>query len=98
MASGIPIEVQQFVRTHIQSLDQLEVLLLVSALPDREWTTDAVYRVVLSTPALVEERLEGFVKTGLLTRSGTPSSYRYAPATDEMAKQVSALGAAYTLS
>ena len=36
MESVISAEVAQFVEMHIRSLDQLEVLLLVSALPDRE--------------------------------------------------------------
>jgi hypothetical protein len=42
MEAGIPVEVRQFVEKYIRSLDQLEVLLLVSALPDREWTVDDV--------------------------------------------------------
>ncbi len=38
MEAGIPEEVRQFVGKYIRSLDQLEVLLLVSALTDLEWS------------------------------------------------------------
>ncbi len=95
MDSNIPAEVQRFVATHITSLDQLEVLLLVSSLPDREWSADAVYRVVLSNPVIVAERLTGFVRAGLLVCAGDPPLFRYGPSTDEKAKQIAALGALY---
>lgn len=98
MNSVIPVAVQQFVASHIRSLDQLEVLLLVSALPDRQWSVEAVYRIVLSNPALVARRLEGFVQAGFMSRSGEPPLYRFAPRSDDMAAQISALAAAYQLS
>jgi hypothetical protein len=98
MQFSIPSDVQQFVRNYITSLDQLEILLLVSALPGRDWTAQAVYRVVLSTPESVQTRLEGFVKSGLLTRSDAePPAYRYAPGSDTIARQVSELAAAFQL-
>lgn len=98
MNSVVPAEVQQFVRNHIRSLDELEVLLLVSALPDREWSVDAVYGVVLSNPALVLKRLEGFVEAGFLTRSGEPPLYRFAPRSEDLAAMISAVGTAYRMS
>ena len=98
MTPDISEEVRQFVAKYIQSLDQVEVLLLVSALPDRAWSADAVYKVVLSNPALVVERLENFVAAGLLRRSGDPPVFSYAPPTVEVANQVAALSAIYKTS
>ncbi len=98
MASDIPVEVQRFVAQHIKSLDQLEVLLLVSALPDREWSVDAVYKVVLSNPAIVAERLENFVKAGLLKSSGDPPLYSYGPNSADAGNQIAALSALYKMS
>jgi hypothetical protein len=95
MASEIPSEVKQFVTKYITSLDQLEILLLVSALPDREWSADAVYKVVMSNPGVVAERLENLVKAGLLKCSGTPPLYSYGPRTAELGNQVAALSAVY---
>ena len=83
---------------YICSLDQLEVLLLVSALPDRQWSANDVYSIVLSTPALVAERLESLVNAGIFSKAGQPPVYRYQPKNEELARAISALGAAYKLS
>ena len=90
-------EVRLFIGRYIGSLDQLEVLLLVSALPDRDWSVDAVYQVVKSNPAVVAQRLEEFVAAGLLTRSTEPL-YRYGPRTQELSRAISSLGAIYKMS
>lgn len=98
MEAGIPEEVRQFVENYISTLDQLEVLLLVSALPDREWTVGDVDNVVRSSFAVVRERLEGLVNAGMLSKGGDPAVYRYQPKTNEMAHTISALSSAYKLS
>jgi hypothetical protein len=98
MAASIPIEVERFLVKYITSLEQLEVLLLVSALPDREWSQEDVYRVVMTTPPLVSQRLEEFVQAGFLTRSGQPALYRYAPRSEDLAHQLANVGAFYKIS
>ena len=98
MESTIPQEVREFVAKYIRSLDQLEVLLLVSALPDREWSVEDVYNVVRSSIPVVRERLDGLVDAGILSRSQEPPVYRYQPRTEAMARAISALSATYKLS
>jgi hypothetical protein len=98
MEAGVPVEVRQFVEKYIHSLDQLEVLLLVSALPDRNWSVDDVYNVVRSSPAVVTERLEFFTEAGMLTRSGEPPVYRYQPRTEQLGQAISSISVAYKLS
>jgi hypothetical protein len=98
MEGGIPADVAQFVAKHIQSLDQLEVLLLVSALPDREWTVEEVYNVVRTSPTVVAERLEQFVNAGMFSRTAQPPVYRYQPRTQAMSETISKLSGAYKLS
>lgn len=95
---GVTEEVRQFIGRYIRSLDQLEVLLLVSALPDRDWSVDSVYQVVKSNPTIVSQRLEEFVEAGLLTRTGKPPVYRYGPRTEQLSRQISSLGAIYKMS
>jgi hypothetical protein len=97
MEGSIPVEVRQFVEKYIRSLDQLEVLLLVSALPDRDWSVDDVYNVVRSSPAVVTERLEFFADAGMLVRTGAPPVYRYQPRTEELGRAISSMSAAYKL-
>lgn len=98
MAENVPSEVEQFLAKHITSLDQLEVLLLVSALPDRAWSASAVYQVIMSTHALVCQRLDELVARGFLACSGEPPLYRYAPQSDELARQVAAVAGFYKMS
>lgn len=98
MEVSIPEEVRQFVGKNIRSLDQLEVLLLVGALPDREWSVESVYNVVRSSPSVVQERLESLVAAGILARNGEPPVYRYQPRTEELSRAISALSATYKLS
>ena len=99
MPASIPVEVDRFLLKYITSLEQLEVLLLVSALPDREWSAEDVYRVVMTTPPLVSQRLEEFVQAGfLICRSAEPVLYRYAPRTEELAHQLATVGAFYKVS
>lgn len=98
MGPIIPSEVENFIALHIKSLDQLEVLLLLAALPDREWSVDAVYQVVKSSRQAVSQRLDEFVTKGLIARGEAPDTYRYCPQTDETANAISQLGAVYKTS
>ena len=98
MESTIPTEVAQFVVKQIRSLDQLEVLLLLSALPDREWSVTALDSVVRSNPDSVAQWLDGFVAEGFVVRHGDPPVYRYQPPTEAMAQTIAALGATYKVS
>ena len=98
MAYEVPIEVQRFVARYIRSFDQLEVLLVVSAAPEREWSTQAVYQIVLSNQTLVAKRLDEFVEAGLLTCYGEPPLYRFAPVNEELKSGVVTLDAAYKMS
>jgi hypothetical protein len=51
--SGVPAPVRRFIAGHIESVGQLEVLLLLRAAADKQWTTDelaesyAKYRVAV---------------------------------------------------
>ena len=98
METDISSEVIQFVAQFIRSLDQLETLLLVSALPDREWSVAAVDSVIRSNPESVSLWLEGFVQSGILSRSRETGLFRYQPSTAELARAVAALGATYKMS
>jgi hypothetical protein len=93
----IPVEVRRFVGKHIGSLEQLEVLLLVSALPDRDWTVDAVFQVVQTNRPLVQQRLDEFVRENLMVVN-PDGTYRYAPKSDAMARDIAATATFYKLS
>lgn len=92
--------IKQFLERYIRSLDQLEVLLLVSALPDREWSVDEVYNVVRSSPGVVRERLDYFTAAGMLscTTGDVPVRYRFQPRNADMQATIAALSTAYKIS
>lgn len=92
----IPPEVQRFVAEYITSADQLDILLLLYANPDREWTARQVSEAVFTVPASATMRLEQLVASGLLGSSGDADpAYRYRPGTPALAAQVDGLAAAY---
>ena len=73
-------EARQFLRAHIQSLEQLEILAMMRAAPDCEWTATTIYEKILSNEKSIGARLEQFVVSGLIAVSSTfPPTFRYAP-------------------
>ena len=85
--------VQRFIAERIDSVGQLEVLLLVRSEPERRWSASEVSRELRSESTWAEVQLEYLRVEGLLvaTRSNRPT-YRYDRARSELetvVKQVS---------
>ncbi len=96
MESQIPESVARFIAQNIGSLEQLEILLLLASVPEQEWSIEAVYNIVRSSPSSVAERLEELRQRGLLFASETkPTTYRFAPKPMEAAQIVEALAHEY---
>jgi hypothetical protein len=79
MVEALSPAVTQFLAEYIQSLEQLEILLLLRAGPDRLWSPADIYEVVRSSPSSVTKRLESFVALGFLTQESGSALFRYAP-------------------
>jgi hypothetical protein len=95
----IPDEVRRLVAEHIPTAEMLEIVLLLAGEPERGWTADEVSQRVFTVPAAAIASLEGLVARGLARTDGAGNpSYRYAPATDELRRQVAALAGAYRAS
>jgi len=77
---SVPIDVRQFLMQHVRSVSQLEILLLLSASPERWWTPGEVYKAVLSNEELVGQTLESFQRSGLLRRS--EAAFQFSPASE----------------
>lgn len=79
-AANIPPEIDQFLAAHIDTVEQLEVLLLLHQAADRVWTADEVAKVLYSQSASVARRLESLTRHQLLEeKPGSPPTYHYAP-------------------
>jgi hypothetical protein len=97
MAEPFPDDVRRFVLAHLNSVEQLEVLLLLRGAPEREWTADAVGRALYTSPAAAAaQRLADLAAGQLLaTHTGPEPVYRYAPADDARRQLIDRLADAY---
>jgi AraC-like DNA-binding protein len=81
--NGLPQDVHQFLYQHIESVEQLEVLILLLERPERGWSPDEVARELYSHPASIARRLAMLLGQGLL-REIEPGCYQYAPRTGDL--------------
>jgi hypothetical protein len=90
----IPFELRQFIRANVNSIEQLEVLILLSDNPSRVWSASEVFRHVQSSEKSVLDCLEGFRVTGLASR--TPDGlFCFSSHDAELAKTASVLARVY---
>ncbi len=95
--AAIPPRVQRFISTHIDSIEKLEVLLLLRMRTDREWSAKDVSLELRITEASAAMRLADLAASRLLMEvASTPPSYRYSPASHEDAQDVSELQDTYS--
>jgi len=92
--SGLPEDVHRFLYQNIESVEQLEVLLLLWRTPERGWTSDEVATAVYSHPSSVVRRLALLLGHGLL-REREPGCYQYGPHTAELHDTVTRLDHMY---
>ena len=89
-------EVKRFISDHIDSVEALEVLLLLRDYPNREWSAEEVSRELYTQTESAAKRLAELQSINLLAATGGPSLlYRYSPDTGELDRTVSELSKAY---
>jgi hypothetical protein len=89
----IPIEIAEFLKKHIDSVMQLEVLLLVRTRADKDWLASDVASELRIDQAWTETTLAKFANAGILERSG--SSYRFTSAVPEMQQRLAEVARLY---
>lgn len=80
MAPGdrIPRDVSVFVREHLQSITQLDLLLLLHAAPGRRWTAAEVGRQLRVPERFVTGQLVDFSRTGVVEADDAdPPGFRF---------------------
>jgi predicted ArsR family transcriptional regulator len=93
---SLPPRVQRFIELHIDSVEKLEVLLLLRNQPARTWTAASVAQELRIMEASATGRMEDLCARGLLAcEGGTPATYRFAPASSEDAQAVTELASTY---
>lgn len=77
---GLSPAVKQFLREHIQSVQQIEILALIHGAQGRDWTARALDQTLRSSEQSIARRLAEFTRGGLLMESGeAEKTYRYQP-------------------
>ncbi len=96
VAAGIPREVEQFIAEAIESVEQLEILLLLRENPSRRWTVPEINQRLRSSLDSVEKRMALLLAQGLAEQGAElPPAYRYVPREAALEGRVAALSAAY---
>jgi hypothetical protein len=91
--TGVPAPVRGFIASHIVSVAQLEVLLLLRAAADKAWTAGEVARALVTQNEAAAGWLEDLAERGLARHED--AGYRYAPVTPEIEGIVDALAESY---
>ncbi|MFE8604805.1 hypothetical protein [Archangium violaceum] len=96
-AGDLPEAVRRLIADHIDSVEQLEILLLLQQHPERSWTAELVARELRISPLSAGDRLKDMARSAILSRlQGSEAEYRYAPVSPEMVEAVAGLATAYS--
>lgn len=77
MTDRLPDDVERFISDHIESVEAVNVLLLLFAQPARRWTAELVSRESRTNEWSAELHLESLSAHGLLRAlPGTPRAYQ----------------------
>ncbi|HEY2028439.1 MAG TPA: hypothetical protein VGH20_04430 [Myxococcales bacterium] len=91
----LPGNVERFIATHIDNLEQLEILLLLRAHRTREFEAREVTAELRLGPSTAPDRLTDLAGRGFVAVSGDPPRYRYAPDTSETARVIEEVARCY---
>jgi hypothetical protein len=95
VTDDFPNELKQFLSLHIESLAQLETLLVLQRDPQRAWTADELARELYITADMCRGICADLVNRRLVVSDDSPDRYRYAPAEPNVDKLVGQLAQFY---
>jgi hypothetical protein len=91
----IPDDVKQFILKNIDSVAQLEALLLLRANPQQAWDVQAVAKRLYITEQEASPLLASLCDQGLVGCGGEPNQYTYQPASADLTRLVDQLAEVY---
>ena len=97
MAAEIPDYVTEFIGDHVDSVELIDVLLLLKRNRAREWTAEEVSQRLYTTPKSASNRLEALRASGIAAGDDKAqlTTYRYAPRDGNVDRAVNGLEEAY---
>lgn len=95
MNEDFPADIKQFIADHVDSVAQLELLLLLRADPGRDWTADEAGRDLYSAPDVTALQLADLQARAFVTGGPRPDSFRFHPQTAEQDQLLARLADLY---
>ena len=91
----IPAHVLQFLEENIETVPQLETLLMMSETQDRSWLIADVAARNYITEQRATDTLNALLRQGLVTSEDSPPRFRFDPGTDATRATVADLAGCY---
>jgi hypothetical protein len=88
--------VRELITHHFDSIESVEIVLLLRRSPQTFWAAEAVAEHLHVRPELVRAKLEALRKGGILAMGEQTGAFRYAPADERIGATVDELAAVYT--
>ena len=85
------MNLEEFIKTYIESVDELRALLLFHANPDMEWDNMRAAGKLYVPPAMMAVILDRLTAKGFLTVAGDPPRYHFQSQTQELKQMVEQL-------
>lgn len=95
MPHRIPNDVKLFILNHIDSIAQLEGLLMLRSDPQRTWNAESMARELYIDQERATALLAHLTEQGFLVEAAPPLSYRYQPQTAELKEKTEILAGLY---
>jgi predicted transcriptional regulator len=77
--SGISEEVKKFIFERIDSVELLEVLLLLHRNPNQTWSAVEISEELRTSPRSAEKRLTSLIKSNLIVQTHQSGYYQFSP-------------------
>jgi hypothetical protein len=91
----LPPDVQRLIATCIDSVETMEILILLRRSPDSFWSGEAVAAQLGIKPEVAERKLGALTNAGLLARGFQSGAFRFAPSDDALRQTVDQLAETY---
>lgn len=91
----IPAHVLRFLEENIDTVPQLEALLMMREEADRNWRVSEVALRIYITEQRATDTLHALLRRGLVSSDESPPRFRFNPAKDEARELVAALARCY---
>lgn len=88
----LPQDIRQFLDACIDSIEQLQVLLLLNSNPDRSWSTTEIATELRSVDTAIEKRMADLYQRNILERKvELHDRHQFTPSSDRMRELVQGL-------